>query len=652
MSLQLNQVALTAGTNRQERLQAFGQLNQAEAHGILKELHADLQGKPGVLRLLHTSSAAKDMKFQRAGDFKMLFLDKGKIERAGQALTELLKRAGLPQDQVQNFENYARTRGRRGVETTEVVRLLDEALYGTAPDTETALAGLGVSARQDRQFLGAGGFGAAYKVSYDGQDHVLKLLKDGHEDSRRVLVRDGQHDDAQVLDMIKYPGGRQQSARQIDDDAVPASAPWPGPAQAANQPVAHKNSLMRESVESFDNEQLLKNVFAQVDPYREDSSRSSGPLRDSADAGAQFRNFLAQQLGKDFGRSPSELNNIDAEPPVRMDTAPDRKIKAQAAAQPHAAPAPAPLAPPPSAAAPVGQTRLGRSNITHAVRLKDMPGVVQPKMLLVRERRPNGSDTVHTVPGGTAFKAWARTRGLAADLVVEGVLMPLAPGKPLMTFKSKGASEVATANVPKSQLGTLAEQGLNILKGLQSRGFIHGDIKPENMLYDAAQRQLQFIDTDDLQKISKQPGAELPNKAGSSTFNYLHPLARAGKPCGAGRDLFALGATLLETSLHARGATAEWEDWNNKLWFKADGLRAKAEYYGALAEKRKELSNEARKNPFPPDSAEHFALTCIAESLDYEDNRLAQGLQKRFERYTAGNAEHPLNKLSQHPFLA
>ena len=53
-----------------------------EAKQILLSLSDNLRHKSGVVRLLHTSSADKDMKFQTAGGFKQTFLSGEKLQRS------------------------------------------------------------------------------------------------------------------------------------------------------------------------------------------------------------------------------------------------------------------------------------------------------------------------------------------------------------------------------------------------------------------------------------------------------------------------------------------------------------------------------------------------------------------------------------------
>lgn len=702
MSLQLNHAAFTQATSRKERTEAFKHLSQADAQQILKGLHADLRGKPGVLRLMHTGRADQPMKFQRAGGFMQIFLRKKNVERSREALTTLLTRAGLPQDRVKQFTDYAEGRRAKGVETSKLMTFLSEAVDFTAPDMETALKQLGVSNPEQRTLLGEGAFGKALQVSYQGQAQVLKLFHSQDGEDRRVLVRDDALSDADVLKMLrnrpafesdsfvsvqnvpdedasaiapKNAGQGQEPARaragsymlspsianspdepdflaqtvqaqdpydlvsEPGDEAAGAKAAPLDPKAAAGasaplrqsalHPAEPQRSLSMNSLEDDDDAQALddKDYVDRFQNFQQVSSRASATVADDADLEPDsYQGSKLSDNHPSIGRGSSlrSSGELEPEPVVQAPAAPE-------------------VALPPRA--PKG-VHLGRSHITNAVRLKDMPGIVQPSRLLVREKTADGQERIHAVRGGAEFKAWARTQAVASDLVIRGMLMPLAPGKPPVQYvddEVQGSS--ATAQVQPAQVQSIAKRGLDILKGLQARGFIHGDIKPENMLYSADQDTLNLIDTDGLQKISKRPDARLPQKSGLHTPTYTHPAILDRKSCGAGRDLYALGVSLLETSLLARGEDSQWNAWYQKLVSPA--------LYGLLgASTRDALAQQARNNPFPPNSAEHFALLCIAESLDYEKNRLVQGLQDRFERYTPDNAGHPLNKVAQHPFVA
>lgn len=690
MSVTLNQAAFTQATGRQERLQAFDQLSQSDAQQILKGLHTDLQRKPGVLRLLHTSHADKPMKFQRAGGFKQFFLKGEKLERSSEALTNLLRRSGLAEDKVQQFEAYAQSRGRRGVETSKLMAYLNEAVDFTAPNMETALVQLGVSTPANRVFLGEGGFGAAYKVSYQGQDQVLKLFTGGDEESRRVVVRDDAHSDEDVLKMLRGEDApRSNSFVAVEDDpaedaagvlaAAVKQAPAKGLANSYMPSSEPANSLLQpdylaDAVEGDDiydsdkpgddiddsgkpgDEVSHARLSKQADAIVDDDAQSQG--MDEQDYADQFQAYQRAEMRPSVASSQAgddEANLEGADPEdisvgrpsiggggqsVRSFNSADFEPQAQAVAQ-----ADAQLQAPVAPREPKG-VHLGRTNITNAVRLKDMPGIVAPSRLLVRETLPDGQEVVHAVRGGAAFKAWARTRGVGADLVVIGSLMPMAPGKSPVDYTLNENEIVdSRAQIEPAQVRSMAKSGIDILKGLQARGFIHGDIKPANMLYSAEDKALNLIDTDDLRKISKRPEARLPEKPGTGSMTYIHPGAYDHKGCGAGRDLYALGVSLLETSLLSRGEKSEWDTWFSQL--SSGSLSGILGVHG-----RKALAQQARNNSFPPDSAEHFALQCIAESLEYEAGRVAQGLQGRFERYTPDNPAHPLNKVSQHPFLA
>ena len=86
------------------------------ANNVLTNLRDDLRNKTGVLRLLHTTNASKDMKFKNSGAFKQLFVSGDKLKRTGEVISNILQAAGLPPHKVDAFNQYVVSRGNNGVE--------------------------------------------------------------------------------------------------------------------------------------------------------------------------------------------------------------------------------------------------------------------------------------------------------------------------------------------------------------------------------------------------------------------------------------------------------------------------------------------------------------------------------------------------------
>ena len=159
-------------------LQRLQELNTKEAGDLLARLGNDLNNKTGVVRLLHTSKADKDMKFQTAGSFKQMFLDGGKLDRSGQVIRDLLARANATREQLADFDAYLGQRGRSGVQADrvreEIKKLgLSMPQYTVGSTHDEALTKLGLQINQGKQ-LGAGTYGTVYAFSHGGKEFVVK----------------------------------------------------------------------------------------------------------------------------------------------------------------------------------------------------------------------------------------------------------------------------------------------------------------------------------------------------------------------------------------------------------------------------------------------------------------------------------------------
>lgn len=106
----------------------------------------------------------------------------------------------------------------------------------------------------------------------------------------------------------------------------------------------------------------------------------------------------------------------------------------------------------------------------------------------------------------------------------------------------------------RAQQRELVKGALNALTGMAAHGFVHGDIKPANMLMDRSNGRLQVIDLGGVRKISKTNASPLTNLAHSPAYtnprsfslyrgpdeNYLKASA------GHEQDVFGMGVSLME----------------------------------------------------------------------------------------------------------
>jgi len=164
------------------------ELDQAGATELLQGLRAHMGDRDGVLRVLHTRSEDKSVKFKSAGVFKRAFISSERLGKAGEAIEHLMRKAGYTEDAVKQFNDYRTRRGDRGVEVREVLRHLNLGKPISAPTAEGALAAFGADLPQGARTLGAGGAGTVNAIRYLGEPAVYKALH-GVDDQGKPVPR-------------------------------------------------------------------------------------------------------------------------------------------------------------------------------------------------------------------------------------------------------------------------------------------------------------------------------------------------------------------------------------------------------------------------------------------------------------------------------
>lgn len=151
------------------------------------------------------------------------------------------------------------------------------------------------------------------------------------------------------------------------------------------------------------------------------------------------------------------------------------------------------------------------------------PNVLTPTHYVVRHDEPAGPR--YEAIAAADIKRRARDRQLAPDgLKCVGIVMPRAPGTNLADKLSQGA-------LTDAEFRQLARSGLNTARALNTRGWVHRDLKPVNMNLDA--QGAHVFDTGLGYKFKKTPAQRaeangLPNRQGRRAV--LPPLFRAGQP--------------------------------------------------------------------------------------------------------------------------
>ncbi len=598
-----------------------------QAQELLTELRSNLNNRTGVVRLLHTSKTEKQMTFKTAGGFKQIFLNGGKLQRSGEVIRDLLRQAGANEEQVRNFDEYVRSRGRSGVAVSRVIdeiNLLSPQVHQAkqAPTEEGALAAFGLSFSKDNQ-IGQGAFGQVYGFQHDGQDMVYKQPSD--QSSIWRLREPG----FTLANQSKAPliaqdrQSRRSDLTDADADILK---------NFDDSPFNVRDSQQSDSMDSYANGIGNHGFLPRNDHEREFSEISESDT-----------NLIWKMLdrAKHFNQARSD-SGVVVSRPKKNDPVNQAQLEDQSQHQlivEQAEPAP-------SSSSGEALPRLG---IAVSARVKTEQGIA-PSVYVIKETLRDGTDIFHAVGGGSGLKAWwaQQQKGDSALLVV-GLVMPKAAGvQPMVYPSSPYVGSSAKVQVDPADLKPMARSGLKALQDFSNHGFIHGDIKPENLIWDTQSKTLRVIDLDGMRKFSKKPGAEIPRDIGLLTEAYRHPLHQSGNAVvGVGQDLFAFGLTLLETATYAGGDSKKIADFSKlqkSLTGNVGRVNAIFEEHSIPDQLNQEIQN------FPADSVQHFALQAIKIAIEYEFNRYDKQITS-YDRWSPTDKSHPLNLLAKHPAL-
>lgn len=256
-----------------------------------------------------------------------------------------------------------------------------------------------------------------------------------------------------------------------------------------------------------------------------------------------------------------------------------------------------------------GKLRLNRTNEVTAAYLKSdkISNVCIPTDFLVHITRA-GQSSYEMIPAGQAFKKWALAELQSRPqptIRIAGSIMPKAPGEELF-------DQIVTSQLKPDDLQAIAKKSLETLGQFANHGFVHGDIKPENMIYDTAGKQLTFIDTGGLAKISQktqklEKHTQFHGSRGVTKF-YSHPSTLAGNRVGHEQDFFSMGMTILQSSYITK--KMGWSSLANSI----EGWKKSADPAASLrANLRSRIGNPSAG------SLEDLALRLIEISLEGKD---------------------------------
>lgn len=333
---------------------------------------------------------------------------------------------------------------------------------------------------------------------------------------------------------------------------------------------------------------------------------------------------LADELGNEFEPAPVQPDKSFVTAVVEEDSAKPVIMEEQPV---QALPVAPPMIEDP-------KQKLGRTGLGGVARVKDLPQVITPTVYVIHEARQNGTSAYHAVAGQKTLKDWAKTQEKGSSYQVVGLLMPKAKGDTPIAYEPNGLPK---GKISQSDLKPMAGSALTMLKGLADHGFIHGDIKPDNMYWDADSKNLQLIDTDGLVKVSKH-ASSMPKGLGVMSPSWLHPSAvspkfraERGDPISAvgnaqlgfGRDVYAMGLVLLETSLLAEGYGADkTKDLMVKLTHR--DVKDYEEFFYKLATRsiNDRITILKSLGDLKSGTVSDFARQCVIKALEFEDERI------------------------------
>ncbi len=299
---------------------------------------------------------------------------------------------------------------------------------------------------------------------------------------------------------------------------------------------------------------------------------------------------------------------------------------------------------------PANKVKLARNGeVTAAWMKNDIRNVVKPSVYMVKTTMPDQKVAFHGVPSGKFLKVWAGEQlKLGAKLEITGMVMPQAKGTQLLSdaaINKTGNEFVLMNKMSDTQLKSVARGGLSALKDMAAHGFIHGDVKPQNIIFDKSSGQFQLIDFSGLQKVSHVNATSI---GGPSTDAYLLPKVSDKNGAGIGfeRDLFAFGASMLETTLKVRGRHADADQITNILADRNGNQGVALALYVKKAPTAYMDDIEMLMIREPKGGPIDFALQCMRLATDWDGSKL-----ERYNPQTSG-PDHPLNVLSRHPAIA
>jgi hypothetical protein len=276
-----------------------------------------------------------------------------------------------------------------------------------------------------------------------------------------------------------------------------------------------------------------------------------------------------------------------------------------------------------------GQPKIVRNvEATAAFMKDDQPGTIRPEYFIVRDMKTNQETLVRNArlddgngEGSTVstFKEWTKDqlwdpatrqpRLNAPELKIVGQIMPIAEGNNLLSGVEPGSE------------GRVASSLMNTLLKYAEHGNIHGDLKPENVMFtvdpDTNAVSTKCIDTGGMAKLHDDKKLSLKEKDTRNdlftfdrgiTLGYSHPMALLGGR-GMEQDLFSYGVMMLEMRSNNLGDN----DATNAIINGVQNTTKSNPTPEDLEELYKDIKDDVYENQ--NDSFIQFGLKCIETAL-------------------------------------
>ena len=193
-----------------------------------------------------------------------------------------------------------------------------------------------------------------------------------------------------------------------------------------------------------------------------------------------------------------------------------------------------------------------------------------------------------------------------------GIVMPQATGK-------RGDKLGQDGPLTGTDTKNFAKSTLKSIKGLNERGFVHHDLKPENLFFDRKTGKTTFIDTGTLFKQSenqeKHPGTQYMEGRTTGSLGWSHPRVLAEGRHGTETDLWACGVMTLELGfpeVHGLLRHATFEERRNGIT--RELLLKCLDIAIGKAPDKKDALEGLRGVIENPDSLVGFAIQCFDEA--------------------------------------